>query len=96
MEITNQSKASLLLVLRYATAILAVMSCFFVCQSVTSQCSIKTFGPIELFLLWWLPMMSPKYVVRNFLILAVHNILSDSVLARSLCIADVNSTVKEN
>ena len=60
MEITNQFKASLLLLLRYTTAILVVMSCFFVCQSVTSQCSIKTSGQIELFLLWWLPTTSTK------------------------------------
>ena len=50
---------------------------FFVCQSVTSQCSIKTSGPIELFLLCWLPMTFPKCIVRNFLILAAANILSD-------------------
>jgi len=53
------------------------MSCFFVCQSVISQCSIKTSGPIELFLLWLLPMTSTKCVVRNFVILPVDNILSD-------------------
>ena len=77
MEITSQFKASLLLLLLYTAAILAVMSCFFVYQSVTNQCSIKTSGPIELFLLCWLPMKSTKCVVRNFVILPVDNILSD-------------------
>ena len=49
----------------------------FLCQSVISRCSMKTSGSIKLFLLWWLPMTSRNCVVRNFLILAVHNILSD-------------------
>jgi len=50
----------------------------FLCQSVTSQCSVKTSRPIDLLLLWWLPTTSTKCVVRNVLILPVDNILSDT------------------